>query len=107
MAAIKLECMADSTSGYPAGFVGICNQRPSAKKPMRHLEQDNLCFITIANTKCHLVGAYDQLKYHRVWGLPASMPRSELLSYFLFGCPRQAETSEVRLPSIDSETARR
>ncbi len=24
MAAIKLECMADSTSGYPAGFVGIC-----------------------------------------------------------------------------------
>ena len=26
MAAIKLECMADSTSGYPAGFVGICNR---------------------------------------------------------------------------------
>ena len=26
MAAIKLECMADSTSGYPAGFVGICNE---------------------------------------------------------------------------------
>ena len=24
MAAIKLECVADITSGYPAGFVGIC-----------------------------------------------------------------------------------
>lgn len=26
MAAIKLECVADSTSGYSAGFVGICNK---------------------------------------------------------------------------------
>jgi hypothetical protein len=24
VAAIKLECVADITSGYPAGFVGIC-----------------------------------------------------------------------------------
>ena len=39
MAAIKLECVADITSGYPAGFVGICTikrqlRRRSAVEPL-------------------------------------------------------------------------
>ena len=37
MAAIKLECVADITSGYPAGFVGICKHTfPHERSDLSH-----------------------------------------------------------------------
>ena len=40
MAAIKLECVADITSGYPAGFVGICRDSTKPEKDCWELLRD-------------------------------------------------------------------
>ena len=61
MAAIKLECMADSTSGYPAGFVGICKVGS-----VQHYDNKLLQFLL----KAHRPDLYGEKKQSALPPLP-------------------------------------